>query len=65
MSKNLHIGPLSSKSKGQHAKFEKVRFELPQRIAAGTTTGHYVPSAWPVRAGADDHKQHRSKGIDA
>ena len=59
----LNIGPLRPGGAGQHMKHEKVSFELPSKIAAGTTTELYVPSPWPVRPGADDHKRFKSRGV--
>lgn len=65
MTKRVDIGPLRSGGRGEHFAPEKVQFDIPQRITNSSSRASYVPSAWPVRAGADDHKQYRTKGIDA
>lgn len=65
MSKKLHIGPLRPGGVGAHFTPERIDFDVPQRITNSSSKQPYVPPSWPVRAGADDHRQHRSKGIDA
>ena len=65
MTKRVDIGPLTKAGRGQHFSHDKVQFDIPQRITNSSSRTSYVPSAWPVRAGADDHKQYRTKGIDA
>ncbi len=65
MSKPLSIGPLRQGGEGQHYTPSRVEFDIPQRITNSSSRAAYVPSAWPVRAGADDHKQFKTKGIDA
>lgn len=63
--KQVAIGPLRKGGEGAHFSQEKVVFDIPQRITNSSSKAPYVPSSWPVRAGADDHKQIKSKGIDA
>lgn len=42
-----------------------VRFDAPARITNASSRAPYVPPAWHVREGAEDHKRLKSRGIDA
>ncbi|MFD0669696.1 hypothetical protein ACT80S_18405 [Ramlibacter sp. MAHUQ-53] len=63
--KKLLLGPLSAGGQGAHFTPERVAFDIPQRITNSSSRAAYVPSAWPVRAGAEDHKKFKTRGIDA
>lgn len=61
--KQLHLGPLTKDGRGTHAPFQRVELDTPARITNSSSREVYRSSPWPVRVGADDHKQYRSKGF--
>ncbi len=61
----LAIGPLRPNGVGSHYFPERVKLDVPQRITNSSSRQPYVPPSWNVRAGADDHQQIKSRGIDA
>jgi hypothetical protein len=68
--KNSHIdiGPLSRKGGGKHFLPEPVDFRSPSRICnalmpTDSVAVSKVCSATPVRPGAGQHAQYRSKGL--
>lgn len=40
-----------------------VQFAVPQRITNASSTTRYVPPAWHVREGGEDHKRLKSMGV--
>lgn len=61
---HANLGPLRANSPTPYVIERHMHFDMPDRIANGTTTGTYVPPpAPPQRPGSDDHRKFRSRGF--
>ena len=57
----IDIGPLTKGGAGKHRKTERFDLAVPTRITNSGSRLPYVPPTWPMRAGADDFLNCRSK----